>query len=105
MDENNQIEMTYCVQDIKLQFSLISGLNVHTDLIADLDFNLTFSQEHKLVGDISIFENDTVLCISFHFQVANDLINDIAVQISKVMEVTQHESSKLHFFVLVIIDN
>lgn len=58
-----------------------------------------------MVRDISIFKNDLSLGVPLALQLADDLINDVIVQSSQVVKISNHFLSEDHVLVVVVLEN
>ena len=73
-------------------------------LIGYLDINLSIPQKHQLIGHVTILEDDGAFSISFDFQMADDFIDDVVIQLSQIVNVSNHQLSEIHLFIFVLLD-
>ena len=96
------MEFTYSVEYIEKQLVLLGSFDVLGDSGGHLDVDEAGAHEHQVVGDVTILQDDLSLGVSLALKLADDLVDDVVVQLPQVVDVPDHLLSELHVLVVVV---
>ena len=96
---------TYSIEDIEEQLIFLGGLHVLGDPRGHLDIDEARADEHQVVGHVTILQDDLAFGVSLALEFANDFIDDIIIQLSKIVYISDHLLSEEHVLVVVVLQD